>query len=145
LPTGNIFEGGTFVLVDKLTEVAPGIFLVPTISKTPGTLELHELTLAIKGRHGLSLIDGCSHAGIEEILQAASIIDPHFHIILGGLHLVTTPEAEIDSLVRNLKSNWKLDKIAPGHCTGEPAFARLQKAFGENCLYAGAGTRIDLP
>jgi 7,8-dihydropterin-6-yl-methyl-4-(beta-D-ribofuranosyl)aminobenzene 5'-phosphate synthase len=145
LTAGNVFQGGNFVLVDNLTEVAPGIFLVPTISKTPGTLELHELTLAIKGKQGLILIDGCSHAGVEEILQAASIVDPHFHIIFGGLHLVTTPEAEMDSLVGNLKSKWHLDKIAPGHCTGEPAFARLQTAFGENYLYAGAGTRIDLP
>jgi 7,8-dihydropterin-6-yl-methyl-4-(beta-D-ribofuranosyl)aminobenzene 5'-phosphate synthase len=145
LPTGNVFRAGNFVLVDIPTEVAPGIYLVPTVSKNTGTLELRELTLAIKGKQGLILIDGCSHAGIEEILQAASAIDRHFHIILGGLHLVTTPESEIDVLVANLKDKWKLDKIAPGHCTGEPAFLRLQKAFGDNYLYAGAGTRIDVP
>jgi 7,8-dihydropterin-6-yl-methyl-4-(beta-D-ribofuranosyl)aminobenzene 5'-phosphate synthase len=145
LPTGNIFRSGNFVFVDKLTEVAPGIYLVPTISKNAGTLELHELTLVIKGNQGLTLIDGCSHSGIEEILQAASAIDPHFHIIFGGLHLVATPEPEIDALVKNLKDKWKLDKIAPGHCTGEPAFLRLRQAFGENYLYAGAGTRIDVP
>lgn|ERR1700686_642646 len=145
LPTGNIFRSGNFVFVDKLTEVASGIYLVPTISKNAGTLELHELTLVIKGNQGLTLIDGCSHSGIEEILQAASAIDPHFHIIFGGLHLVATPEPEIDVLVKNLKDKWKLDKIAPGHCTGEPAFLRLRQAFGENYLYAGAGTRIDVP
>jgi len=144
LPTENVFRGGNFVLVDILTEVAPGIFLVPTVSKNTGTLELRELTLAIKGKQGLILVDGCSHAGIEEILQAASAVDPHFHIIFGGLHLVTTPESEIDVLVANLKDKWKLDKIAPGHCTGEPAFLRLQKAFGDNYVYAGAGTRIDV-
>src|SRR3984893_8256898 len=143
LPTGNIFRGGNFVFVDKLTEVAPGIYLVPTISKNAGTLELHELTLVIKGNQGLTLIDGCSHAGVEEILQAAAAIDPHVHMIFGGLHLVATPAPEIDTLVGNLKDKWKVDKIAPGHCTGEPAFLRLQKAFGENYLYAGAGTRIE--
>jgi 7,8-dihydropterin-6-yl-methyl-4-(beta-D-ribofuranosyl)aminobenzene 5'-phosphate synthase len=58
------------------------------------------------------------------------------------LHLVTTPESEIDQLVTNLKSKWNIQRIAPGHCTGEPAFARLQKAFGENYLYAGAGTTV---
>jgi 7,8-dihydropterin-6-yl-methyl-4-(beta-D-ribofuranosyl)aminobenzene 5'-phosphate synthase len=145
LSTGNIFRGGNFVLVDKLTELAPGVYLVPTISKNAGTLELHELTLAIKGAQGLILIDGCSHAGVEEILQAATAIDPHVHMIFGGLHLVATPEPEIDVLVGNLRDKWKVDKIAPGHCTGEPAFLRLQKAFGENYLYAGAGTRIEVP
>lgn len=145
LPSGKIFDAGNFILVDKLTEVSPGIYLVPTISKNPGTLELHELTLAIKGPQGLTLVDGCSHAGIEEILQSASVIDTRFHIVFGGLHLVTTPEDEIDRLVGNLRNKWKVEKIAPGHCTGEAAFLRLQKAFGDEYLYAGAGTRLDVP
>jgi 7,8-dihydropterin-6-yl-methyl-4-(beta-D-ribofuranosyl)aminobenzene 5'-phosphate synthase len=145
LPVGQLYEGGNFILIDTLTEIAPGIFLVPTISKIPGTLELHELTLAIKGPQGLTLVDGCSHAGIEEILQAATAIDSRFHIVFGGLHLVTTPEDQIDVLVANLKNKWKLEKIAPGHCTGEAAFLRLQKAYGENYYYAGAGSRVDVP
>ena len=144
-PTGNVFGAGNFNLVDKLTEVVPGVFLVPTISKTPGTLGLHELTLAIKGPEGLTLVDGCSHAGVEEIMQAATAIDSHFHILFGGLHLVTTPEDQIDLLVANLKNKWKLEKIAPGHCTGEAAFLRLQKAYGEDYYYAGTGTRLDVP
>jgi 7,8-dihydropterin-6-yl-methyl-4-(beta-D-ribofuranosyl)aminobenzene 5'-phosphate synthase len=35
-----------------------------------------------------------------------------------------------------------VQRIAPGHCTGEPAFARLQKAFGEKYVYAGLGTVV---
>jgi 7,8-dihydropterin-6-yl-methyl-4-(beta-D-ribofuranosyl)aminobenzene 5'-phosphate synthase len=145
IPTGFPWSGGNFVLVDKLTEVSPGIFIVFTISKTPGTLELRELSLALRGPDGLSIIVGCSHPGIEEILQAASAIDPHVHFLGGGLHLVSTPETEIDRLVDNLKNKWKLEKVAPGHCSGEPAFLRLQKAFGDDYLYAGAGTRFEIP
>jgi 7,8-dihydropterin-6-yl-methyl-4-(beta-D-ribofuranosyl)aminobenzene 5'-phosphate synthase len=118
---------------------------VYTVSKIPRTLELPELTLAIKGPHGLILVDGCSHSGTEEILQAASAVDPHTHIVFGGLHLVQTPVPDIDGLVDALKNKWKLDEIAPGHCTGEPAFLRLQKAFGDRYLYAGVGTRMDVP
>ncbi len=145
IPTGYPWDGGNFVLVDKLTEISPGVFLVFTISKTPGTLELRELSLALRGPEGLSVIVGCSHPGIEEILQAATSIDPHVHFLCGGLHLVSTPETEIDRLVDNLKNKWKLEKVAPGHCTGEPAFLRLQKAFGDDYFYAGAGTRIEIP
>lgn len=141
---GRLYDTGHFILIDKLTEVAPGMFLVYTVSKNPRTLELPELTLAIKGPHGLILVDGCSHSGIEEILQASSSVDPHTHILFGGLHLVQTPVPDIDHLVDSLKNTWKLDEIAPGHCTGEPAFLRLQKAFGEAYIYAGVGTRIDV-
>ena len=145
LSTGRLYDGSNFQLVDGLTEVAPGIFLMSTISKTPGTLELRELSLAIKQPEGLMLVVGCSHPGIEEILESATAIDSRFHILFGGLHLVTTPEDQIDVLVANLKNKWKLEKIAPGHCTGEPAFLRLQKAYGESYRYAGAGTRLDVP
>jgi 7,8-dihydropterin-6-yl-methyl-4-(beta-D-ribofuranosyl)aminobenzene 5'-phosphate synthase len=145
LHSGKLYDTGHFVLVDKLTEVAPGVFLLYTVSNIPRTLELPELTLAIKGPHGLILVDGCSHSGIEEILKAASAVDPHTHIVFGGLHLVRTPEPDIDRLVDALKNKWKLDEVAPGHCTGEPAFLRLQKAFGDNYLYAGAGTRLEIP
>jgi 7,8-dihydropterin-6-yl-methyl-4-(beta-D-ribofuranosyl)aminobenzene 5'-phosphate synthase len=145
LPSGKVFDGGNFILVEKLTEVSPGIYLVATVSNYPGTLELHELALALKTPQGLTLVVGCSHTGIEEILQAASAVDPHVHFLAGGLHFITTPEPEIDRLVDNLKNKWKLDKVAPGHCTGEPAFLRLQKVFGDDYLYAGAGTRLEIP
>jgi 7,8-dihydropterin-6-yl-methyl-4-(beta-D-ribofuranosyl)aminobenzene 5'-phosphate synthase len=140
---GKLYDAGNFVLVDRLTEVSPGIFLVRTVSQKKGTLELPELTLAIKRPNGLLLVDGCSHAGLEAILEAASTIDPRTEVVFGGLHLVTTPVEEIDALVENLKTKWKVQRIAPGHCTGEPAFARLKKAYGENYVYAGLGTKIE--
>jgi len=142
LDSGKLYDTGNFVLVRATTEVAPGIFVVRTVSEKKGTLEMPELTLAIKRPGGLLLVDGCSHAGIEAILQAASAIDPRTEIVFGGLHLVTTPVEEIDALVGNLQTKWKVQRMAPGHCTGEPAFARLQKAFGEKYVYAGLGTTV---
>jgi 7,8-dihydropterin-6-yl-methyl-4-(beta-D-ribofuranosyl)aminobenzene 5'-phosphate synthase len=47
-------------------------------------------------------------------------------------------------VTKSLHDKWRLDRIAPGHCTGEPAFAALQKAFGPNYVYAGAGSVIEL-
>jgi len=144
LTWGKLYDTGNFVLVNQLTEVSPGIFLVRTVSQKTGSLELPELTLAIKRPDGLLLVDGCSHAGIEAILGATSAVDPRTEIVFDGLHLVTTQLVEIDSLVENLKTKWKVQRIAPGHCTGEPAFARLRKAYGENDLYAGLGTTVEL-
>ena len=141
---GKLYNTGKFVLVNQTTEVSSGIFLVRTVSQKIGTLELPELTLAIKRPDGLLLLDGCSHAGIEAILEAASAVDPRTEMVFGGFHLVTTPLVEIDALVENLKTKWKLQRIAPGHCTGEPAFARLRKAYAENYLYAGLGATVEL-
>jgi 7,8-dihydropterin-6-yl-methyl-4-(beta-D-ribofuranosyl)aminobenzene 5'-phosphate synthase len=134
-----------FVRVDSTTEIAPGIFLVPTISQVTGTLELREISMAIRGPQGLIIVDGCSHAGVEKVLEAAAKIDPHVRVVFGGLHLVGASDADIQKISTALHDQWKLDYIAIGHCTGEPTFAALQKGFGDRYLYAGVGTVINIP
>ena len=142
---GTPWPGANFVWVDNLTEVAPAIYLISTVSQTPGTLELRELSLAIKSPKGVVLGVGCSHPGIEKILEASTAVDKHVHLVFGGLHLVTTPDPEIARLVTVLHDQWKVDRMAVGHCTGEPAFAFLRKTFGDHYLYAGLGSVIELP
>ena len=141
---GTPWPGANFVWVDNLTEVAPAIYLISTVSQTPGTLELRELSLAIKSPKGVVLGVGCSHPGIEKILEASTAVDKHVHLVFGGLHLVTTPDPEITRLTTALHDQWKVDRMAAGHCTGEPAFAALRKAFGDRYLYAGLGSVIEL-
>jgi 7,8-dihydropterin-6-yl-methyl-4-(beta-D-ribofuranosyl)aminobenzene 5'-phosphate synthase len=145
LSSGSPWPQANFVPVSSTTEVAPGIYLVPTISQTPGTLELREISLAIRGPGGLIVVDGCSHAGVEKILEAVTKIDPHVHILFGGLHLVQAPDPEVARLSTALRDQWKLDYVAIGHCTGEPMFAALQKTFGERYIYAGVGTVVNIP
>lgn len=141
---GTPWPTANFVWVDSLTEVAPGISIVSTVSQTPGTLELRELSLALRSPQGVILVVGCSHPGIETIVQAAAPLGDHVHRIFGGLHLVTTPDAEIARIAGALHDHWRVDAIAPGHCTGEPAFAMLQRVFGDRYGYAGLGEVIAL-
>ena len=140
---GSAWPHAHFELIDATTEIMPGIHLIALVSEKTGTLELRELSMAIDTPKGIVLIVGCSHPGIDNILRAASSIDSHIHLVAGGLHLVTANDADIGAAVTSLHETWKVDDVAPGHCTGEPAFAALQKAFGERYLYAGLGTRID--
>ncbi|HEY6252095.1 MAG TPA: MBL fold metallo-hydrolase [Candidatus Angelobacter sp.] len=142
--SGSPWPGANFAPIDIRTEVAPGIFLIPTVSRTPGTLELRELTLAIETPHGLIVVVGCSHSGIEEILTASSAVDPHIHTLVGGLHLVKASDAEIERLVNVLHDRWKVDRIAPGHCTGEPALAKFRQVFDQSFLYAGLGSVLEI-
>ncbi|HKT61444.1 MAG TPA: MBL fold metallo-hydrolase [Gemmatimonadales bacterium] len=142
--SSTVWPRAHLVLVDTLTEVAPGVALVSTISKTPGTLELHELSLVLRTPKGLVVLVGCSHPGIETILDATRPYGDHVHEIVGGLHLVTTPDAEIQRIAAALHDTWRLDLIAPGHCTGEPAFDALARTFGDRYVYAGLGTVIEL-
>ena len=142
---GEAWPSANFQLIDKTIEIVPGMYLIALVSDTPGTLEVHELSLAIRTPDGLVLVVGCSHPGVEHILREASAIDPHINLLLGGLHQIQAPDAEVERIARVLHDQYKLDRIAPGHCTGEPEFAALKKTFGDHYLYAGVGSVVDLP
>jgi len=142
---GEAWPSANFQLIDKTIEIVPGMYLIALVSDKPGTLELRELSLAIRTPDGLVLVVGCSHPGVEHIVQEASAIDPHINLLFGGLHQIQAPDPEVERIARVLHDQYKLDRIAPGHCTGEPEFAALKKTFGDHYLYAGVGSVVDLP
>lgn len=140
---GAAWPGANFQLVDQTTEIAPDMRLIALVSDKPGTLELRELSLAINTPDGMVIVVGCSHPGIDKIVQSATAINPRIHLVIGGLHLVTSSDAEIQKIVTALHDTFRVEYVAPGHCTGEPAFTALKKAFGDHYVYAGLGTTID--
>jgi 7,8-dihydropterin-6-yl-methyl-4-(beta-D-ribofuranosyl)aminobenzene 5'-phosphate synthase len=141
---GTAFPGANIQLIDKTTEVAPGITLIALVSDAPGTKELKELSLAIDRPEGVVLVVGCAHPGLEAIVAEAAKINPRIHFITGGFHLVVAPDPVIEKVATALHDTYKVDYVAPGHCTGEPTFAALQTAFGDHYLYAGLGTTLGL-
>ena len=143
---GTAWPGGNFELIDKTTEVAPGIWLIALVSDAPGTKELKELSLAVDTPEGLVLVVGCSHPGILNIVEAATTAsgNKRVHMIAGGFHLVAAQDDAISKVTTALRDTWKVEYIAPGHCTGEPTFVALREAFGNRYRYAGRGTVIVL-
>jgi 7,8-dihydropterin-6-yl-methyl-4-(beta-D-ribofuranosyl)aminobenzene 5'-phosphate synthase len=141
---GSAWPGANFQLVDKNVEITPNIHLIALVSDKPGTLELRELSLAINTPDGMVIVVGCSHPGIDKIVEAAGAIDTQVHLIVAGFHLVVSSDSDIEKTVTTLHDKFKVEYIAPGHCTGEPAFTALQKAFGDHYLYAGLGSTVAL-
>jgi 7,8-dihydropterin-6-yl-methyl-4-(beta-D-ribofuranosyl)aminobenzene 5'-phosphate synthase len=139
---GAAWHGAKFELIDKTTEISPGITLIALVSDAPGTKELK--ALAVNTSAGMVLVVGCSHPGIEKFVEAAAAINPKIHIVAGGFHLVAAPDDVIAKAVTALKDTFKVESIAPGHCTGEPTFAALKKAYGDRYRYAGLGTTLPL-
>ena len=129
-------------LVDKTTEIAPGIHAIALVSDKPGTLELRELSLVVATTDGLVILVGCSHPGIDKIVQSATAIDPRVHLLAGGFHLVAAKDQDIEGIVRSLRDTLKVQYVAPGHCTGEPTFRALKESFGDRYVYAGLGTTL---
>jgi len=91
-----------------------------------------------------SNISRFSRGTIDKIVESASAINPRIHFIVGGFHLVTASDPDIEKIATALHDRFKVEYVAPGHCTGESAFTALKKAFGDHYLYAGLGTTLTL-
>jgi 7,8-dihydropterin-6-yl-methyl-4-(beta-D-ribofuranosyl)aminobenzene 5'-phosphate synthase len=141
---GEAWPRANIQLIDKTTEIAPGMSVIALVSDKPGTLELRELSLAIRTPEGLILVVGCSHPGVEAILHEAAGIDPHIHILFGGLHQIQSSDPEVERIAGVLHNQYKVERVAPGHCTGEPEFAALKRAYGDHYVYAGVGSVVGL-
>jgi 7,8-dihydropterin-6-yl-methyl-4-(beta-D-ribofuranosyl)aminobenzene 5'-phosphate synthase len=142
---GTAWPGGHFILVDSTRAVAPGVHLVSLVSEAAGTKELRELSLVLETPGGLVVVAGCSHPGIERIVRAASGLGRPVRMVFGGFHLPAAPDAEIAWIASTLHDTYKVARLAPGHCTGEPAFYQFRRVWRGEYVYAGVGSVIPLP
>lgn len=132
-----------FRRVTGRVEIAPGISLVANRDPYGAYRETPELSLVLETPAGQVVVVGCSHPGIERILASVDAKTTPVAGIVGGLHLVTTPEAEIDRLVDALRNEWNVRAVAAGHCSGEYAFAAMRRAYGERYYYVGVGSTVE--
>ena len=142
--SGSPWPNAKFSWVTKTMDVAPGFHLILLKGTWGVDLDVMEISLAIDTPEGIVLVVGCSHPTLEKIVAAASEAIPQkpIHLIVGGTHLLPATDEEISRVATALHDTWKVGWIAPAHCTGEPAFAILQKSFGDRYLYTGLGTTL---
>lgn len=145
MTVGTPWPGANFIQIREPSEVLPGFLLFSTTSDITGTREMNEISMAVRTPRGIVLISGCAHPGIEKILETASKIDSRIYSVLGGFHLVDVSDSGITSLTRSFRDKWKIERMAPGHCTGQFAFSEFIKTYGDKFDHAGHGSVITLP
>ena len=145
LVSGTPWEKANFEVIAKTTEILPGFFVITTQSQKAGTMEMNELSLGFRTPQGLAVVVGCSHPGVEKILENAAALDPRIYTVTGGFHLVLAPRAEIERVASMLHDTFKLQRVAPGHCTGELGFSVFMERFKDHYDRAGLGAVVSLP
>lgn len=145
LVSGTPWTEGNFRQVATTTEILPGFYVLTTQSRKPGTLEMNEVSLAIRTPKGLVVVVGCSHPGVETILAEAGKIERRLYMVTGGFHLVLTPREEVRRVAGILDDELKVERVAPGHCTSELGFAIFLDRFKDRFDAAGVGAVLALP
>jgi len=143
--SGSPWQDANFEIISDTKEILPGFFILTTKSDKPGTRDMNELSLAIRTPEGLAVVVGCSHPGVEKILEVATRIDPQLYTVTGGFHLVVSPPEEVQRVASILNETLKIKRVAPGHCTSELGFKVLMEHFKDRFDQAGLGQTIKLP
>ncbi len=103
-----------------------------------------EQGLVIKTETGGVLLTGCGHPGvIEMVTRAQEDLGIEIHTVIGGLHLMSTPETKVTDIGVVLQK-MGIKQICPTHCTGDKSIASLKASFGKDYISGGAGKEITI-
>jgi 7,8-dihydropterin-6-yl-methyl-4-(beta-D-ribofuranosyl)aminobenzene 5'-phosphate synthase len=159
--------GGLFVIIDKPTELFPGVWLTGPVPRTYPERNwslkrtIHhpdgrvvddnvpeDMSLVVDTDKGLVVVAGCGHAGIINTLAHArrEVRETQVHAALGGFHLFEADQAVLDWTATKLRA-FALGNLLGAHCTGiEPVF-ELRRQLGmtrSTCAVAAVGAKFSL-
>ncbi len=130
---GHFFGSGA---IARVTEYETGLaghytFRGDEGAADPLIMDERFIAACVRGR-GVTVFSACSHAGVVNACLGArdAFSGMPVDIVLGGYHLAgKAMEARIEPTVRDLLARIDPRVVAPGHCTGWRAKARLAETF----------------
>ncbi|MGB6068216.1 MAG: MBL fold metallo-hydrolase [Desulfomonilaceae bacterium] len=152
--------GASFQFTAEFRQVCQGVWFtgyVPRVFKTPPAGALitensegmvpdsmeDDASLVIETSSGFCVLLGCAHAGLRNILEHVRVhlgID-HVHAVIGGTHLGPADREDTLEAIRALEE-FKVQLVAPTHCTGSWPSEVLRSYFGTRYCEATAGTEF---
>lgn len=143
-------------LVNGVTEVIPGMFLVANINRmnplasnnsimlvkrdgkmAQDTFE-DELFLVVNDEDGLVVVTGCSHTGAKNMIRTARLLfdGKNVKALVGGLHMspgfpaASLSKDDVELMAERLYSE-AVEKVYAGHCTGERGIEQMRPVLGD--------------
>lgn len=157
LEAENLFN---IMLTDKPCEIAPSLLFLGQINRRNSFenkkaigCRIHEgekvpdflpddSALVYIGEEGLSIITGCSHAGICNIIESAKEITGVniIHSVIGGFHLLEPMSDQISKTVEYFEKT-QINRLYPCHCTCFEARQAIHRCIPVHEI--GSGTSFE--
>lgn len=105
---------------------------------------LDDQGIVINTARGLVIIQGCSHAGIINTIEAAKSLTgiDEVYCVIGGFHLIGPAEKKIGRTIDEFK-RLGVKKIVPIHCTGFEGSKQISIQMPQNFEYCTVGCQIE--
>jgi len=144
----GVMVTGTIPRVTEFEKPEEGVYVLKDGELRPDP-ELDDMALVFDVKdEGLVVLTGCSHAGVINTMRHAvqQTQKEHLRALVGGFHLVDLPDHVRRSTVHAL-SDFDLDEIWSGHCTGWAAEVMIHKVYGErhHRFYTGDRMTFGIP
>jgi len=126
--------GADFIDVSEPIKISESVWSTGELYGPP-----EEQSLVIVSINGLIVITGCGHPGVVKITKFAKKMFPEeeVYLVMGGFH---HPPLSVVKELRELG----VIKVAPSHCTGEPAREKFRKEYKEDFIEYGVGKIIKI-
>lgn len=107
----------------------------------------HELLLVINENNNLTVITGCSHSGIINMVNEVSLCFPGKKInnLIGGFHLKGLNSSNDKIIINHLTTELKkynIEKIYTCHCTSYKYYLKLKEILKDQIDYLGISDKI---
>lgn len=113
----------------------------------------HEIALVINNGGKLVVLTGCSHNGVDNMVESVIRKFPNMPIqtVIGGFHLMGFPfhrlmgesRPNIISLGKRLL-DYRIEKTYTCHCTGSWGYSVLKETMGDKIEYFKTGMQVEL-
>lgn len=136
--------GVKLIEVDSLFKIKESIYTTGELAGESCGRFIYEQSLIVKSSNGISIITGCAHPGIINIIDTVKRNFPeNIYLVLGGFHLKDSSEEQIAEIVDRLASYGNY-KIAPMHCTGKEATRMIKEEFRDNFIQLSPTDAIEV-
>lgn len=103
-----------------------------------------EQALVLRSEKGITVITGCAHNGIADILASIQKRMPEtIHLVLGGFHTLDLSIPGVMSVIKRFQQ-MGVSKVAPTHCTGDKAIKLFKEIYGADFVEAAVGETLDV-
>nr|WP_321499554.1 MBL fold metallo-hydrolase [uncultured Dethiosulfovibrio sp.] len=158
-------EHRSFFPIDEPVEVIGGLwaFTVPTQKREKTSLGRSglvvpdgsggwiedpfedDISLLALGLHGPSLILGCAHSGVMNIMRHVKNTFGYnsFYAIVGGTHLSSVPRQKLLPQLERINDEFDVKLWRPNHCTGFTAASALASKHND-VAWGSSGMSLEL-
>lgn len=133
--------GARVVAIRDPAVICPGARTTGHMARAKGPAE-QALVLSV-GR-GVTVLAGCAHPGVVEIVERAGEMSGEtVDTVLGGFHLYRDGAETVRRVALRLKE-LGVRRVAPCHCSGDEAMRIFSEEFGDRYMNCEAGKVFEL-